>query len=167
MLRSSGTHRCRQAGVWFPGPPSPEPTEMETEKVFLHFPGRAFVIAFGHESSGRLASEILTKYLKADRFLWAQYRRAADEKTRFPAAVQDAVTYYHYILSLGFNPKNIILSGDSAGDNIVLALMRHLESAHVPELPIPGGAVIFSPWVEVTPRAAQDFDACSNAATDI
>lgn len=79
------------------------------------------------------------------------------------------------------NPKNIILSGDSAGGNVVLALLRHLESTqnsegsgansssrtNVPTLPLPGGAIVFSPWVEVTPNAGEIYQACRNAQSDV
>ncbi|KAF3762106.1 alpha/beta-hydrolase [Cryphonectria parasitica EP155] len=154
-------------GVWLPSSPPNITSELEKAKVILHFPGGAFVIAFGHETSGRPATEILTKYLQANRVLWAQYRLASNNQTCFPAALQDALTYYHHLLSLGINSKNIVLSGDSAGGNIVLALMRYPESAQASELPLPGSAIVFSPWVHVTSHAAKDYEACSNIKADI
>lgn len=154
-------------GVWLPSPLAADSPDLPKEKVALHFPGGAFVVAFGHESAGRPASAMLAKHLKTTKFLWAQYRLAADEETRFPAAVQDAITYYHHVVSLGIDPKNIILSGDSAGGNVALALLRYLESGLAPGLPLPGGAILFSPWVQVTPKAAQDYEACSNTAADV
>lgn len=168
-------------GVWLPDAPSSQSPNLQDEKVVIHFPGGAFVITFGHEGTGRPASEVLTKHLKASKVLWAQYRLAADEQTCFPAAIQDALTYYNYVLSLGIPPKNIILSGDSAGGNVVLALIRFLESTqpasevdaggssstNTPGLPLPGGAVVWSPWVEVTPNAGKNYDACANAKSDM
>ncbi|KAI3400345.1 hypothetical protein diail_3362 [Diaporthe ilicicola] len=154
-------------GVWFPTPLKPDATGLQNERVVLHFPGGAFVISFDHEASGRPVFDVLAKHLKADRLLWAQYRLSADEETRFPAAIQDAVTYYHYVVSSGVDPKNIVLSGDSAGGNVVLALMRYLESSRSPELPLPGGAIVFSPWVKITSEAAQDFSSSKNAEFDM
>lgn len=168
-------------GVWLPDAPSSQSANLQHEKVVIHCPGGAFVITFGHEGSGRPVSDVLTKHLKASKILWAQYRLAADEQTCFPAAVQDALTYYHYVLSLGVPPKNIILSGDSAGGNVVLALIRFLESAqsaskvdaggssraNTPGLPMPGGAVVWSPWVEVTPNAGKDYEGYVNAQSDM
>lgn len=167
-------------GVWLPDAPSSTSPNLH-EKVAIHFPGGAFVITFGHEGSGRPVSETLTKHLKASKVLWAQYRLAVDEHTCFPAAVQDPLTYYNYVLSLGIPAKNIILSGDSAGGNIVLALIRYLESiqpfnkldadgsssTNVSRLPLPGGAVVFSPWVEVTANAGKDYESYPNAKSDI
>lgn len=173
---------CPVKGVWLPeAPSSTAPDLQQDEKVIIHFPGGAFVITFGHEGSGRLVSGVLNKQLKASKLLWAQYRLAADEETCFPAAVQDALTYYNYVVSLGINPKNIILSGDSAGGNVVLALLRYLESTqqsgdrdvngssrtNTPALPLPGGAIVFSPWVEVTPNVGEVYSAYVNATSDI
>lgn len=152
-------------GVWLPSLPPQDSTGLQDQKIVLHFPGGAFVITFGHSTSGRSVAEILTRHLKADRVLWAQYRLAANEETRAPAALQDALTYYTYLISSGVQPKNIVLSGASAGGNIVLALMRHLESQS--ELPLPGSAILFSPWVEVTPHAAEDYKAYSNTEADV
>lgn len=158
---------AKRVCMWLPTLLKPDSTGSQTEKVILHFPGGAFVISFGHEASGRLVLDTLAKHLRADRLLWAQYRLAADEETRFPAAIQDALNYYHYIISSVVDPKNIILSGDSAGGNVVLALMRHLESARSPNVPLPGGAIVFSPWVRITSEATKDFTSSTNAEFDM
>lgn len=178
VLAPTAITPCPVKGVWLPEALSSISAD---EKVIIHFPGGAFVITFGHEGSGRLVSGVLNKHLKASKLLWAQYRLAADEETCFPAAVQDALTYYNYVVSLGINPKNIILSGDSAGGNVVLALLRYLESiqqsgdpdvngssrTNTPALPLPGGAIVFSPWVEVTPNVGEVYSAYRNATSDI
>lgn len=167
-------------GVWLPEVLSSTSPNLQDEKVLIHFPGGAFVITLGHEGSGRPASEVLINRLKATKVLWAQYRLASDEKTCFPAAVQDALTYYNYVLSMGVHPKNVILSGDSAGGNVVLALLRYLESTrssnqgdsdgssstNTSALPLPGGAVAFSPWVEVTANAGKDYEGYLNSQSD-
>ncbi|ROW00898.1 hypothetical protein VPNG_08300 [Cytospora leucostoma] len=143
--------------IWFPSPPSSNPAEIAKQKVVLHFPGGAFVLAFSHESAGRPIANMLNKHLKADRSVWAQYRLADTPGTGFPAAIQDAVTFYHYIISLGVDPANIIISGDSAGGNVAIALARYLQS-NQSQLPLPRGVAVFSPWVHVTATAAKDYD---------
>lgn len=153
--------------MWLPSPPSHIPADLKNEKIILHFPGGAFVVTFGHEFSGRPVSEIFTKHLQASRVLWAHYRLAEDEASRFPGAIQDALTFYQHVISLGFDPKNITLSGDSAGGNVVLALLRYLETARLPGLPVPGGAIVFSPWVKVTADAGSDFMQCATHRSDI
>ncbi|KAG8161095.1 hypothetical protein KVR01_009359 [Diaporthe batatas] len=154
-------------GVWLPRVPPKHSAELKKEKVVLHFPGGAFVVTFGHEFSGRPAAEIFTKHLKASLVLWAHYRLSENDETRFPGAVQDAVTFYRHVISLGFEPENIIISGDSAGGNVALALLRYLEASKLPELPLPGGFIVFSPWVSVTTRAAAHYASCENQDSDI
>lgn len=156
-------------GLWYPAPPPP-PGEggVGDEKVVLHLPGGAFVLAFGQEMYGRDVSTAISQYLGVTRTFFAQYRPATDDATRFPAAIQDAVTFYSYILSLGYKPQNITLSGDSAAGNLVIALLRHLEEeeGEASNLPLPAGAMVWSPWVHVTPQAGADYEACPNADSD-
>lgn len=154
-----------QKALWFPRAPAADASDLGAETVVLHFPGGAFVIEVGHEAFGRKAAEVVLHGGQATRFVWAQYRLASTAGQGFPAAIQDAVTFYAHVLSLGYSPKNVVLSGDSAGGNLVLALLRYLEETKV--LPLPRGIFAWSPWVEVTPRAARDFSEINTAATDI
>ncbi|KAI0199866.1 Alpha/Beta hydrolase protein [Astrocystis sublimbata] len=134
------------------------------EKLVLHFPGGAFVLAYGSEMYGRPVAAAMSKYVKADRTLFAQYRPSADDATRFPAALQDIVTFYHHVLSLGYRPENIILSGDSAAGNLIVAFLRHLEGTT--DLPLPNSAILWSPWVHVTSSAGSDYKGWTNSAND-
>ncbi|KAK6849189.1 alpha beta hydrolase fold-3 domain containing protein [Apiospora arundinis] len=161
-------------GMWYPGPPSPPSSNSNSnsnsnkddEKVVLHFPGGAFVLALGGEEQGQDVSRLMSRCLGAStRTLLAQYRMAS--AAPFPAAVQDLVTVYHHVLSLGVQPQNIILSGDSAAGNLVIALLRYLEAEETStKLPLPGGAILWSPWVHVTPTAGADYAATRNEPTD-
>ncbi|KAI7784448.1 hypothetical protein LA080_009947 [Diaporthe eres] len=152
--------------IWFPSPPSSDSAELAKQKVILHFPGGAFVLAFSHESSGRPIADALSKHFQADRVVWAQYRLSGTPETCFPAAVQDAVTFYHYIVSLGVDPANIIVSGDSAGGNVAVALARYLQDSQT-KLPLPRGVAVFSPWVHVTKTAGQDYDQEDRSQADV
>ncbi|KAI1768757.1 alpha/beta-hydrolase [Hypoxylon sp. FL1150] len=156
-------------GLWFPGPPTQQ-TDLKHEKVVLHFPGGAFVLAWGTASTGKDVASVMAQHFKATRTFYAQYRPSIDESTRFPAALQDLVTFYHYVLSLGIDPQNIILSGDSAAGNLVIALIRYLEDMRrapgKPPLPLPGGAMLWSPWVEVSTEAGQDYISSRNSEKD-
>ncbi|KJZ75258.1 hypothetical protein HIM_05452 [Hirsutella minnesotensis 3608] len=158
--------------VWFPGPPptgSPDAVK-QMQRVVLHFPGGAFVMAFGHTDMGQDLSDTMAKHLRATNTVWAQYRLSGSPGTCFPAALQDALTFYRYILSLGVPASNVILSGDSAGGNIAIALLRYLETGQAgieKPLPTPGGVVAFSPWVHVTRRAGLDYTESSNSDKDM
>lgn len=172
LAPGSGSRRVRPAAVdavWFPGPPPPppaSPAEMAGQRVVLHFPGGAFVLAFSHEKSGRPIADALNRHFRADRTVWAQYRLSGTPETCFPAAVQDAVTFYHYLLSSGVDPRNIIVSGDSAGGNVALALARYIQ-ANRARLPLPRGFAVFSPWVSVTATAGRDYDSENHSQSDV
>lgn len=43
------------------------------------------------------------------------YRLATVPENTFPAALQDLVAAYDYVLGKGYNPSNIVIAGDSAG----------------------------------------------------
>lgn len=57
----------------------------------------------------------------------------AKRENPFPAALLDGLAVVHYLIfTLGYHPRNIILSGDSAGGNVALALTRYLRDAPLP-----------------------------------
>ncbi|ETS76551.1 hypothetical protein PFICI_11938 [Pestalotiopsis fici W106-1] len=165
VLTPGATQPAAVGGLWHPAPLFPGSPNIEDEKVVLHLPGGAFVMAFGTDENTQNISRAMTKHLKATRTFVAQYRVSVDAGTRFPAALQDGVTFYHYILSLGVRPENVILSGDSAAGNLVIGMLRYLESSS--KLPLPGGAMVWSPWVQVTPQAAADLAGYPNERFDM
>ena len=70
----------------------------------------------------------------------------------FPAALIDTLAGYLYLVKLGFSEEDIIVVGDSAGGNLVLALTRYLLSnkEQQPKLPnVPGALVLLSPFPDV------------------
>jgi len=67
----------------------------------------------------------------------------------FPAALIDAIVGYRYLVQdIGFEPKNILLSGDSAGGNLAFTLAYYLSTYKLPELPQAGGMLLISPTVD-------------------
>jgi acetyl esterase/lipase len=64
-----------------------------------------------------------------------------------PVAIDDAVRAYRWMLSLGIDPSDIYLAGDSAGG--ALAVSCILALAHLGD-PLPAGSVLMSPWVDVS-----------------
>jgi epsilon-lactone hydrolase len=88
----------------------------------------------------------------------ADYRLAPEH--RYPAAVDDAVAAYLGMLDGGVDPARLVVVGDSAGGGLAMALLISLRDAGHP---LPAGAVLFSPWVDLTNRAST---LTSNAATD-
>lgn len=78
-----------------------------------------------------------------------------------PAPLVDAYAAWEYVLSLGFEPRNIVLMGDSAGGHLCLWLAQHLTVAAAleahrtgsdadPASKQPGGLALCSPWCDLT-----------------
>ncbi|GAA5888703.1 hypothetical protein JCM5296_000072 [Sporobolomyces johnsonii] len=66
----------------------------------------------------------------------------------FPAALLDALSAVFYLTEeLHIPSSNIIVSGDSAGGNLALALMLYLRDHDLPQL---GAGILLSPWVDLT-----------------
>src|ERR1051325_3298594 len=86
------------------------------------------------------------------------YRLAPEHP--FPAAVDDAVKGYEYLLEKGFSPKKIFVAGDSAGGGLTMATLLKLKEKGVP---LPAAAVCISPWTDLEGIGESHIN---NAATD-
>ncbi len=78
------------------------------------------------------------------RVLGFNYRLAPEH--RFPAALEDAVKVYRWLLDTGLDPAAIAFGGDSAGAGLALATLFAARDA---ALPLPAAAVFLSPWLDM------------------
>ena len=78
------------------------------------------------------------------RVLGIDYRLAPEHP--FPAAVDDAVAAYRWMLGQGLKPQRIAVAGDSAGGGLTVATLLAIRDA---KLPTPGAGVCMSPWVDL------------------
>ena len=92
------------------------------------------------------------------------YRLAPEHP--FPAAIDDAVHAYQWLLDHGGEPSKTILAGDSAGGGLAVSTAIALRDRH---LPMCAGIVAISPWTDltcsgesITSRAAVDIE-CTRA----
>lgn len=116
------------------------PPDCEPGRALLYLHGGGYV--FGSlVSHGGLAGELA----RAARCVVLQldYRRAPEHP--FPAAVDDAVTAYRWLLER-FAADQLAVAGDSAGGGLVLCALVHARSQG---LALPGAAVCLSPWVDL------------------
>ena len=118
------------------------PPGAASERVILYLHGGAYSV--GSITTHRdLASRIAAA--AGARALVVDYRLAPEHL--FPAALEDAVRAYRWLLKKGFSPSRIIVSGDSAGGGLTLALLLSLRAAGDP---MPAGAALISPWTDLT-----------------
>ena len=69
-----------------------------------------------------------------------EYRLAPEHP--FPAALEDALRAYQWVLGSGTEPARLTLAGDSAGAGLVLSLVLTLKQQG---LPLPGGTLMLCP----------------------
>ena len=79
------------------------------------------------------------------RVFCAAYRLAPEHP--YPAALDDALTAYQYLLGKGYHPRKITLCGESAGGGLCYCLCLKLKEL---DLPQPGGIIGISPWTDLT-----------------
>ncbi|HVN63094.1 MAG TPA: alpha/beta hydrolase, partial [Candidatus Binataceae bacterium] len=80
----------------------------------------------------------------AARVLLIDYRLAPENP--FPAAVEDAVAGYKWLLAQGQKPARLAIAGDSAGGGLTVAALVAIRDA---KLPLPAAGVCLSPWVDL------------------
>jgi acetyl esterase/lipase len=108
--------------------------------LYLHGGGYVMGSLNTHRS---LAGEIARAAQAA--VLLLDYRLAPEHP--FPAAVEDGVAAYRWLLEQGFKPQSLAIAGDSAGGGLAMAV---LVSARDQGLPMPAAAVPISPWSDMT-----------------
>jgi monoterpene epsilon-lactone hydrolase len=107
--------------------------------LYLHGGGYTMGAAETHTGITGVLSE-----LSQIRVLSVDYRLAPEDP--HPAAVQDAVSAYRWLLQQGVPAKSIVIGGDSAGGGLTFATLLELK-AKGDELP--AAAVAISPWVDL------------------
>jgi epsilon-lactone hydrolase len=113
-----------------------------SDRVLLYFHGGAWFMG-STRTHRSLVSNLA--YASGVRALSIDYRLAPEHP--FPAGLDDCVTAYEWLLQSGIAPGKIVLAGDSAGGNLVLALLVALRDTGKP---LPAGAVGLSPATDLT-----------------
>jgi epsilon-lactone hydrolase len=118
------------------------PIDSNTKKVILYVHGGGYVSGSCSDHRGFVAK--FAKNTGVQNLLY-EYRLAPEHS--FPAALDDSVKIYQWLLASGFKPDNIIIAGESAGGGLCLATLLALKERSIP-LPIAGVAI--SPWTDLT-----------------
>ncbi len=112
------------------------------DKTVLYFHGGGYVI--GSVATHRGLTAGISRAAGA-RVLSVDYRLAPESP--YPAAVEDGVASYRFLLSQGAAPESIAIAGDSAGGGLTVATLLALRAAGEP---LPAAGVCISPWVDLT-----------------
>ena len=111
------------------------------DRVVLYFHGGAYIFGSPETHAAMLAALALRS---GGHVFAPQYRLVPEHP--FPAAFDDAVAAWDGLLALGYDPRNIVIGGDSAGGGLAIALLAHLlATGHKP-----AGLFAFSPWTDLT-----------------
>ncbi|HPU51074.1 MAG TPA: alpha/beta hydrolase fold domain-containing protein, partial [Burkholderiaceae bacterium] len=124
-----------------PGNPPGGPRTAQ-RRVVLHFHGGGYMIGSARASleyAGRLAEAVQAPCLILE------YRLAPEHP--FPAALDDALAAYRHLLARGHAGTDILLSGESSGGGLALALVAALRDAGEP---LPAGVIAMSPFTDLS-----------------
>jgi acetyl esterase/lipase len=110
-------------------------------RVVLYFHGGAYHLGSPARVRGLLA---LLSAAAQVRVLSVGYRLAPEDP--FPAALEDALTAYRWLIASGTPAGQVVISGDSSGGGLALAVLVALRDAGDA---LPGAAVVMSPWTDL------------------
>ena len=102
----------------------------------------------GYSTGSSLYARTLTIKLSASTsmdVLCFDYRLAPEHP--YPAALEDALRAWDYLMLLGYGARDVVVTGDSAGGNLALALVLKLREQ---KRLLPRGLVLMSPWTDLT-----------------
>lgn len=117
------------------------PSGASNDKVILYMVGGGYVSGSCQDHRAMVAK--ITRG-SGVRTLLFDHRLAPEDP--YPAALEDAVAAYRWLLTQGVAPSSIIIVGDSAGGGLVLATLLALRDQGIP---LPAAAVALSPWTDL------------------
>jgi monoterpene epsilon-lactone hydrolase len=114
--------------------------------VLLYIHGGGFVCCSA--ATHRPITGALSRYT-ANRVFAVDYRLAPEH--RYPAALDDVMKAYEWLIRECVDPKSLAVIGDSAGGGLTLSLLLR---ARDEGLPLPACGVCLSPWVDLVGEGA-------------
>jgi monoterpene epsilon-lactone hydrolase len=118
------------------------PDNIDNDSVILYLHGGGYGMG-SIKSHKKLAARIARS--AKTQCLIIEYRLAPEHP--FPAALDDSIIAYKWLLKRGFKPEKIAMGGDSAGGGLTVAT---LVKAKMDGLPQPLAAFCMSPWLDLS-----------------
>jgi monoterpene epsilon-lactone hydrolase len=122
-------------GVWSETP------DAVRERVVLYLHGGGYYAGSARSwrpISGEIGRAATVRSFSAD------YRLAPEHP--YPAALDDCMAAYRWLLNQGCHADKLVIAGDSSGAGLAVAVMLRARDAG---LPLPAGAYLISPWVDL------------------
>ena len=118
------------------------PEGTNRDRVILYVHGGGYVSGSCQDHRSIVAKLVQQCGIPA---LTYDYRLAPEHP--FPAALQDSVKAYRWLLAQGILPEHIVIAGESAGGGLCLATLLELKQQGIP---LPAAGVALSPWADLT-----------------
>ncbi len=118
------------------------PNDVTSKNIILYLHGGGYTC--GDIKYARGFASILAA--KCSIGVFAPAYRLAPENP-FPAALEDALASYRYLISKGHAPSSIVLCGESAGGGLCYSLCLRLKELGEP---LPAAIIAISPWSDLT-----------------
>jgi acetyl esterase/lipase len=118
------------------------PEHTDAEKIILYVHGGGYVSGSCSDHRG-----VVSKFAKATGFIALIYEYRLAPEHPFPAAIDDSLKVYKWLLAHNHKATNIIIAGESAGGGLCLALLLALKEKNIM---LPKAAVAISPWTDLT-----------------
>jgi epsilon-lactone hydrolase len=120
-----------------------QPDNAENNLIILQLHGGGYIGPM--KNIYRSFAVMFSKAAKGADVLTIDYRVAPEYP--YPAALEDAIEAYQWILDKGYSNNQIIIAGDSAGGGLSLALCLYLRDNG---LKLPKGIITMSAWADLT-----------------
>ena len=118
------------------------PRGADPKKVMMYVHGGGYVAGSCNDHRGFISK--LAKNTGVINLVY-EYRLAPEHP--YPAALEDSVMVYKWLLESGYEPQHILIAGESAGGGLTLAILLALKDRAIP---MPVAAVAISPWADLT-----------------
>ncbi|HOK32707.1 MAG TPA: alpha/beta hydrolase [Limnochordia bacterium] len=119
----------------------------EPARVILQLHGGAYTRSLKDNGVTYRRAAVQYAQVSGGAVLTVDYRVAPEYP--FPAALEDALLAYEWLLSQGYPPENIIIAGDSAGGGLALATVLYLRDN---DRPLPAAVITMSAWTDLNYR---------------
>jgi monoterpene epsilon-lactone hydrolase len=117
------------------------PAGASKEKVILYCIGGGYVSGSCNDHR-----QIVAKVAQGTGVAILIFEHRVAPECPYPAALEDSLAAYRWLLAQGTAPENILIMGESAGGGLCLATLLAIRDQ---KLPLPAGAVALSPWTDL------------------